>query len=86
VWYNNPDPATRFLPVHNLFDASIGYTNERFTLNLNVYNLTNINYAERGYYYNPTSEWRYTPGEPVNFRLSIGVNLLRVKKKSPGSS
>jgi iron complex outermembrane receptor protein len=80
VDYVNPDPATRFLPVHNLFDASIGYTNERFTLNLNVYNLTNINYATQGYY-SRADEWRYTPGEPVNFRLSIGVNLIKNKKK-----
>ena len=79
VQYNNPDPTTRFLPVHNLFDASIGYTSERFTLNLNVYNLTNINYADRGYY-SEAGEWRYTPGEPINFRLSFGVNLLPNKK------
>jgi len=85
VWYNNPDPATRFLPVHNLFDASIGYTNERFTLNLNVYNLTDINYAALGYY-STAGEWRYTPGEPVNFRLSLGINLLRIKKKSSSPS
>jgi iron complex outermembrane receptor protein len=73
------DPTPRFLPVHNLFDASIGYTIERFTLNLNVYNLTNINYADRGYY-SEAGEWRYTPGEPINFRLSFGVNLMRNKK------
>lgn len=85
VGYYNPDPATRFLPVHNLFDASIGYTIERFTLNLNVYNITNINYADRGYYNPTTREWRYTPGEPINFRLSVSVNLLSHKKK-PRSS
>jgi len=79
VWYYNPDPATRFLPVYNLFDASIGYTNERFTLNLNVYNLTNINYVDRGYY-SQSGEWRYTPGEPINFRMSFDVNLMRNKK------
>jgi len=79
VDYYNPDAATRFLPVHSLFDASIGYSIERFTLNLNVYNLTNINYAERGYY-STEDEWRYTPGEPINFRLSFGVNLMRNKK------
>jgi iron complex outermembrane recepter protein len=80
VWYYNPDPATSFLPAHNLFDASIGYTIERFTLNLNVYNITNINYAANGYY-SPAGEWRYTPGEPINFRLSVGINLLPNKQK-----
>jgi iron complex outermembrane receptor protein len=79
VWSYNPDPATRFLPAHNLFDASIGYSIERFTLNLNVYNFTNINYASLGYY-NDAGEWRYTPGEPINFRLSFSVNLMRNKK------
>jgi iron complex outermembrane receptor protein len=83
VDYYTPDPA--LLPPHNLFDASIGYANESFTLNLNVYNLTDINYADRAYY-TQLDEWRYTPGEPINFRLSLGVNLLRIKKKSPGSN
>jgi iron complex outermembrane recepter protein len=78
VDYYSPDPA--FIPPHNLFDASVGYANERFTVNLNVYNLTDINYADRAYYAQ-LDEWRYTPGEPVNFRLSVGVNLLPTKKK-----
>ena len=80
VDYYNPDPATRFLPVHNLFDASIGYSIERFTLNLNVYNITNINYAVIGYYSRDAGDWRYTPGEPINFRLSVGINLVGHKK------
>jgi iron complex outermembrane receptor protein len=83
VDYYIPDPA--FLPPHNLFDASIGYVNERFTLNLNVYNLTDIKYADRGYY-TPLDEWRYTPGEPVNFRLSVGINLLKNKNKLSNKS
>jgi len=79
VWYYNPDPATRYLPVHSLLDAAISYTNERFSMTFNVYNITNINYAAIGYF-SQSGEWRYTPGEPVNFRLSFGVNLMRNKK------
>jgi iron complex outermembrane recepter protein len=83
VDYYNPNPDAIFLPTYNLFDASVGYANDRFTLNLNVYNLTNIDYADQGYF-SQAGEWRYTPGEPVNFRLSLGINLLYQKKK-PGN-
>jgi len=48
---------------------------------LNVYNITNINYATTGGFNSNTDEWRYTPGEPVNFRLSFGVNLTQLKKE-----
>jgi iron complex outermembrane receptor protein len=77
----NPDPNTRFLPSHNLLDASIGYNNEKFNISLNVYNLTNIKYATNGNFNSGTNEWRYTPGEPVNFRLSFGINLVHLKKE-----
>jgi outer membrane receptor protein involved in Fe transport len=80
VDYYNPDPATRFLPDHNLLDASVSYSNEKFNISLNVYNITNTEYAALGYFNADINEWRYTPGEPINFRLSIGVNLLRNKK------
>ncbi len=80
VRYYNPDPATRFLPVYNLLDAAVSYSNEKFNISLNVYNITNINYATIGYFNSSTNEWRYTPGEPVNFRLSFGISLLRNRK------
>ena len=80
VGYYNPDPATRFLPPYNLFDASISWGNEKFNVGLNVYNITNINYVSLGYFSRRLNEWRYTPGEPINFRLSFGVNLRRNKK------
>ena len=38
------------------------------------------NYASLEYFNAATNEWRYTPGEPVNFRLSFGVNLVHSKK------
>jgi iron complex outermembrane receptor protein len=69
-----------YLPVYNLFDAAISYRNEKFNINLNVYNLTNIQYATLGYFNVGNNEWRYTPGEPINFRLSVGVNLVNEKR------
>lgn len=77
VWFYNSDPATRFLPVYNLLDASINYSNEKFNINFNVYNITGTRYATSGYFNPGINEWRYTPGEPINFRLSIGINLVR---------
>jgi len=75
-----PDTKVHFLPVYNLLDAAVSYHNERFNISLNVYNITNINYAALGSFNSAINEWRYMPGEPVNFRLSFGVNLLPVKK------
>lgn len=79
---NIDDPGGNiYLPVYNLFDAAINYRNEKFSINLNLYNFTNTNYAILGYFNVGNNEWRYTPGEPINFRLSIGVNLINEKKK-----
>ena len=75
-----PGDEIKFLPVYNLLDAALSYHNEKFNLSLNVYNITNINYATFGLFNSATNEWRYTPGEPVNFRLSLGVNLVGNKK------
>jgi outer membrane receptor protein involved in Fe transport len=75
-----PGDEIKSLPVYNLLDAAISYHNEKFNISLNVYNITNIKYATFGAFNSDTDEWRYTPGEPVNFRLSFGVNLLRKKK------
>ncbi len=75
-----PGDEINFLPVYNVFDAALAYCNEKFRINLNVYNITNTNYAVVGSFNSAINEWRYTPGEPVNFRLSFGVNLVRGKK------
>lgn len=64
------------LPVYNLLDAALTWHNDKFNVSLNVYNITNANYASLGYFNSATNEWRYTPGEPVNFRLTVGINLL----------
>jgi iron complex outermembrane receptor protein len=69
------------LPVYNLLDAALSYHNEKFNVSLNVYNITNADYASVGYFNAATNEWRYTPGEPMNFRVGFGVNLVRKKNK-----
>jgi iron complex outermembrane receptor protein len=79
VWYYNPDPDTRFFPAYHLLDAALSYSNRKLNISLNVYNITNSNYAANGFY-SQLNEWRYTPGEPVNFRLSFGISLLGNKK------
>lgn len=76
----NPGNGNVFLPVYNLLDATISYQNRKFNINLNVYNLTNANYAAIGYFNSSANDWRYTPGEPINFRLSVGINLESWKK------
>lgn len=79
---NIDDPGGNvYLPIYNLFDAAVGYRNEKFNINLNVYNLTNIQFATLGYFNAGINEWRYTPGEPINFRLSVGINLVELKRK-----
>ncbi len=80
VWNWTPGDEIKILPVYNLLDAALSYRNEKFNVNLNVYNITNINYAALGYFNSSTNEWRYTPGEPINFRISFGFNLLHEKK------
>jgi outer membrane receptor for monomeric catechols len=75
-----PGDEIKYLPVYNLLDVALSYHNEKFNINLNVYNITNMNYAAIGYFNSSTNEWRYTPGEPINFRLSVGVNLVHYKK------
>jgi outer membrane receptor protein involved in Fe transport len=72
-----------YLPVYNLLDGAVSYRNEKFSINLNVYNLTGVRYATQGYFNVGNNEWRYTPGEPINFRLSVGINL--VNEKSSGN-
>ena len=80
AWKWEPGDEINYRPVYNLLDAALGYSNEKFNISLNIYNITNINYATLGYFNSATNEWRYTPGEPVNFRLSVGINLVHLKK------
>ena len=81
LYFENPGTGNIFLPVYNLLDAAVSYRNRKFNIGLNLYNITNINYAALGFFNSLTNEWRYTPGEPINFRLSVGVNLISEKKK-----
>jgi len=67
------------LPVYSLLDASIAWFNEILNVSVNVYNITNVNYASVGYFNASINEWRYTSGEPVNLRLNVRVNLFKEK-------
>lgn len=69
-----------YLPVYNLLDAAISYHREKFTIGLNVYNITNTEYATMGVFKPSNNEWRYTPGEPINFRVTFNVNLQALKR------
>jgi iron complex outermembrane receptor protein len=67
--------GNKSLPTYNIFDASLSYSVQRLTFNLNVYNLTNKKYISNGYY-NPTpDEFIYAPGTPLNFRLQTSLRL-----------
>lgn len=79
TWYYNPDPDTRFFPGYHLLDAALSYCNQKFNICFNVYNVTNSKYAANGFF-SQLNEWRYTPGEPINFRLNFSVKLLQRKK------
>jgi iron complex outermembrane receptor protein len=63
-----------YLPGYTLLEAAAGYTYKQYYINLNVYNLTNKKYINFGSKYNDT-DWIYSQGTPVNFRLSIGFHL-----------
>lgn len=78
--YDDAGSGNYYLPVYNLLNAALSYRNEKFSIALNLYNVANISYATIGSFNYSNNEWRYTQGEPVNFRLSFGVNLLKIKK------
>ena len=80
VYYFWVPDKTKYLPGYNLVDAGIGFSNDQFNIGLHFYNITNIQYASNGYFNFSSNEWRYTPGEPVNFRLNLGINLCPRKK------
>ncbi len=80
LFFENPGTGNIFLPVYNLLDAAVSYRNQKFNIGLNLYNITNVNYAALGFFNSSTNEWRYTPGEPINLRLSVGINLVSNKK------
>jgi iron complex outermembrane receptor protein len=81
LYFENPGTGNIFLPVYNLLDAAVSYQNQKFNISLSLYNITNINYAALGFFNSSANDWRYTPGEPINVRLSIGINLISEKKK-----
>lgn len=63
-----------YLPGRTLLEASLGYTTNKFYCSLNAYNLANKKYITAGYR-SSTTDWIYTAGDPINFRLDFGIRL-----------
>jgi len=82
LFFENSGTGNKFLPVYNLLDAAVAYQTQKFRIGLNLFNITGTKYAALGFFNPATSEWRYTPGDPANFRLSIGINLCKTKNEN----
>lgn len=67
--------GNKFLPAYTIFDASVSYSTDKFSVGLNVYNLFDKQYAVNGYWYADYQEWYYSPGLPTNFRLQTNIKL-----------
>jgi iron complex outermembrane recepter protein len=55
------------VPEYTTFDAAISYKLKNYSINANVFNLTNVRYYNGAY--SPANLW---PGNPLSFRLSVG--------------
>jgi iron complex outermembrane recepter protein len=76
VWPGwNSDEGNKFLPAYTLYDASIGYQTDRFSISLNIYNLANIKYASNGWWYPEFKEWIFDMGTPRNFRIQTNIRF-----------
>jgi len=62
-----------------LVNAALSYHTEKFNFSLNVYNITDVNYPPLEFSTPQQINAIYTQ-EPVNFRLSLGVNLVSHKR------
>jgi iron complex outermembrane receptor protein len=67
--------GNKYLPTYAIFDASVSYTINKLSFNLNIYNLSNKKYISNGYYAPDVDEYIYAPGTPVNFRLQTSIRL-----------
>lgn len=67
--------GNKSLPTYTIYDASLSYTYNKFSVGLNVYNLTNQRYVSNGYYSPDAKEWIYSPGTPMNFRIQTSLKF-----------
>jgi iron complex outermembrane receptor protein len=63
------------LPGYTIYDATVSYTLHKFSVGVNVYNITNKKYASNGYYSPDAKEWLYSPGAPLNFRIQTNIRF-----------
>lgn len=67
--------GNKSLPGYTIYDAVVSYSINKFSVGLNVYNLTNKKYASNGYYTPDAKEWFYSPGTPLNFRIQTQIRF-----------
>lgn len=76
VWPGwNSTEGNKYLPAYTLYDATIAYQTERFSVSLNVYNLGNLKYTTNGWWYPEFKEWIFDMGTPRNFRLQTLIKF-----------
>ncbi len=71
----NHEKGNKYLPDYTLFDAALSYTNGKFGINLNAYNLSGKRYATGGWWYPEFNEYMFYQGTPRNFRLQTTFRL-----------
>nr|WP_262511782.1 TonB-dependent siderophore receptor [Pseudochryseolinea flava] len=71
----NSGDGNRYLPDYTLYDASLSYTTDRFSVMFNIYNLTDERYASNGWYYPEFGEWMFDVGARMNFRIQTSIKL-----------
>lgn len=77
VFKYNLSDGNKYLPSHNLFDATLSYSTSKLNINFNAYNLTNKRYATGGFWDDLTGvkEFSFNQGRPINFRLQTTFRL-----------
>ena len=70
---------TEVTPDFRIFDANVGYHNDKFSLMLNIQNIMDDLYFVNGgmtdYNFMPTDEPHYFVGNPLSFYLTGTINL-----------
>ena len=70
---------TEVTPDFRIFDANVGYHNDKFSLMLNIQNIMDDLYFVNGgmtdYNFNPTDEPHYFVGNPLSFYVTTKINL-----------
>lgn len=71
----NSMEGNKYLPAYTLYDATISYQTEKFSIGFNIYNIANTRYASNGWWYPEFKEWMFDAGTPRNFRLQTLIKF-----------